>query len=152
MRGGITRFFLYSSGLILLITSVAKFISVFGHSHILNQTDPVFMIKWRQLLLVVGVIEALIAVFCFFGKNIIRQVGFVAWIATSFLLYRLMLVWIGYLQPCRCMGSIGDNLHISPDISDLIMRFVLAYLLVGSYVIILFWIFRQKRTNTIGVN
>jgi hypothetical protein len=40
------------------------------------------------------------------------------------------------------MGSLTDTLHISPVVADNIMKVVLAYLLIGSYVT-LFWLWRQ---------
>jgi hypothetical protein len=36
-------------------------------------------------------------------------------------------------RPCGCMGSLTTALHLSDQAADNIMKVVLAYLLIGSY-------------------
>jgi hypothetical protein len=66
-----------------------------------------------------------------------------AWLSTSFLIYRFGLVWAGYHKPCPCLGNLTDALHIPPQTADTAMKIILAYLLIGSYAT-LFWLWRQK--------
>ena len=139
----LSRVFLLSAGFLLLTTSVAKLISSVGHAHILASEDPILTIPFRYLFWIVGTLELVVAMVCFFGKNLKMQAGLIAWIATSFLTYRLSLTWIGYHRPCSCLGNLTDALHIRPETADLAMKIVLAYLLVGSYVM-LFWLWRQQ--------
>jgi len=65
-------------------------------------------------------------------------------LATSFLVYRIGLVLVGYYRPCSCMGSLTEELHISPEIADMAMKIILAYLLIGSYGSLI-WLWRKKR-------
>ena len=41
-------------------------------------------------------------------------------------------------------GQFSDELHISLQATDTVMKIILAYLFIGSYAI-LFWLWRQKR-------
>ena len=138
------RAFFFSSGMLLSITAIAKFVSAGGGAHILQTSDPIFFIPLHAVLWIVGLIELYIAMICFFGKRLSLQAGLVAWLATSFLLYRIGLVLVGYRKPCSCLGNLTDALHIPPQTADTAMKIILAYLLLGSYAT-LFWLWRQRK-------
>jgi hypothetical protein len=135
-------FFLLSAGVMLAITGFGKIMAQFGTVVALTVVDPIFGIQFKYLLLAVGMAELAVAAVCFFSKANRLGAILVVWLATSFVVYRLGLWWIGWHKPCSCMGSLTDTLHISPVVADNIMKVVLAYLLIGSYVT-LFWLWRQ---------
>lgn len=139
--------FTYSAGVLLLTTSTAKLISASGSARILQTSDPVLFLSFRDVFWVVGTIELVVAFICFFGKRLGLQVGLVAWLTTYFVVYRLGLLWVGYQKPCSCMGDLTDALHISPQVADNAMKIVLAYLLLGSYAT-LFWLWKEKRKQS----
>ncbi|HEY2330223.1 MAG TPA: hypothetical protein VGI63_10475 [Verrucomicrobiae bacterium] len=130
--------------MILLLTAAAKLVSSFGHGTILQTRDPLTGLQFQDLFRIVAGIEIAIALVCFFSKRIWIPAGLVAWLATSFLIYRIGLVLVGYHRPCSCMGNLTDALHIPPQTADTAMKIILAYLLIGSYAT-LFWLWRQKR-------
>jgi hypothetical protein len=128
----------------LAVTGLAKAFSAIGPARALDAFDPLIGIPFRQILLLVGLAELFIAFFCVFTDKRRLSLLAVAWISTNFLVYRLGLWFIGWHRPCGCMGNLTDLLHISPHAADTIMKGVLAYLLVGSYGILL-WQWRQRR-------
>ena len=130
-----------------MVTSVAKLISASGSARILQYPDPVFYISFRHVFWIVGGLELLVALVCFFGKRMGLQAGLVAWLASTFMAYRLNLVWVGWHKPCSCLGNLTDTLHISPQTADTAMKIVLGYLLLGSYAA-LFWLWKQRRKVT----
>jgi hypothetical protein len=140
----IARLFLYSAAVVLLLTAAAKFVSSTGHGLILLAIDPLTGFQFGNLFRMVGSIEIVIALVCFCGKRTWLQAGLVAWLATSFLAYRLGLVLVGWHKPCSCLGNLTDALHIPPQIADTAMKIILAYLLIGSYAT-LFWLWRQRK-------
>lgn len=147
------RVFIFSAGILLLITASAKIISSCGKSGILLTPDPIFSIRFRYVFQIVGCIELAVAAVCIFGKRVSLQAWLVAWLATSFLLYRLGLLWAGFHR-CSCLGNLTDSLHIPPALADTTMIVILAYLFMGSYAI-LFWHWTQGgsariTTPTIG--
>lgn len=141
--------FILSAGAILVVTGIAKVWASFGNSKLLAVSDPICGVPLGTVLLVVGLAEILVASVCFLGKRPLTATVLVAWLATTFLLYRCGLRWIGWHKPCSCLGNLTDALHISPQTADNIMKVVLAYLLIGSYGL-LFWHWRQARPQSDG--
>jgi hypothetical protein len=72
------------------------------------------------------------------------QTRLIGWLATSFVVYRLGLLWVGYHKPCGCLGSLTEALYLSPEAADASMKVVLAYLVVGSYATLI-WQWRRVR-------
>lgn len=142
MRRRIIVTFIFSVGILLLLTATAKLISSYGASKILNGVDPVFHVSFRFLFRAVAVVELGIGGVCLFSKNLNLRVGLIAAIATTFMLYRLGLYWMGFRGGCSCLGNLTDALHISPTLADRVMKIILGYLLIGSYGM-LFWLWRQ---------
>jgi hypothetical protein len=142
------RVFFLSSGVTLAITGGAKLLSAGGSAIILQRLDPVFGISFRTLFCVVGICEMIVAALCLFSKRIVLQAAIVAWMATSFGVYRLSLWWIGYQKPCQCLGSLTETLHISPTIADVTMKCILAYLIAGSYAALLWLWVRYRKELT----
>jgi len=140
------RLFLCFVAVILLAVAAAKVISSVGRDRILLERDPVSGLRFRDLFRVVSVVELLIALACLFSKRIWQSAALEAWLATSFLIYRIVLLWAGYRKPCPCLGNLTDVLHISPQTADTAMKIILGYLLVGSYAT-LFWLWKTNRRS-----
>lgn len=131
------RWFLRAAGALLFGTGLAKAFSAIGSARALDTLDPLIGIPFRQLFLLVGLTELLIAFFCIFTDKRRASLLAVAWISTNFLVYRIGLWCIGWHHPCGCMGNLAGMLHLSDRAADNIMKGVLAFLLVGSYAILL---------------
>ncbi len=126
------RAFLLSSAVIFAGTGVAKLLSTSADSRLLQMADPIVGIQVRYLLLAAGVIEVVVALVCLRARRPIFAATLVAWISTSFVVYRIGLWWMDWKQPCGCLGNLTDILHLTPQTADNIVKVVLAYLLVGS--------------------
>ena len=133
----IPKWFVLSAGAILAVTGIAKVWSGLGNSKFLAVADPITGIKFGQLMLAVGMAEIVIALVCFFSKRQTLALGLVAWMSTNFVVYRLGLWWMDWHRPCNCLGNLTDALHLSPQTADNIMKVLLAYLLFGSYGLLL---------------
>jgi len=142
----IIRLFIYSAGVLLLATAVAKLVSASGSAHVLQNSDPIFSISFRDVFRIVGTLELIVAIVCLLGRRMGLQIGLVACLSTNFVLYRFFLFWIGWHKPCPCLGNLTDALHIPPQIADMTMKIILAYLLIGSYAT-LFWLWRQRKKS-----
>jgi hypothetical protein len=145
------RLFVYSAGAILLITFAAKLVSSFGHAAILQTRDPLTGWQFQDLFRIAAGIEMVVALTCFFSKRVLFPAGLVAWLATSFLAYRICLMLVGYHRPCSCMGNLTDALHISPQTADTAMKIILAYLLIGSYGILFHQWWKNRKLASHGV-
>ena len=131
MRPKLFRPFIYTAGVLLLVTALAKLVSSQGDARILQSYDPILRIKFQQVFWVVGVVELIIAIICFLPVSFGWRTKLVAWLATNFVIYRVGLWLIGYQRPCPCLGNLTDALPISPSTADLALKILLGYLLVS---------------------
>jgi hypothetical protein len=126
------NWFIFSAGVTLAVTGVAKVFSASSNAGILGVQDPIFGVSFRHLMLLVGLAELVIAVICLHTNKQRLSLGLVAWIAASILLYRIGLWAMDWKGPCGCLGSLTDALPMSPKTVDWLMKALLAYLLIGS--------------------
>lgn len=145
----IAKGFLWSAAGILLLTAIAKFISAMGHAKILLEHDPVTGLTYRYLFYGIAIVETGVGLACVFNKHYAFSAGLVAWLSTSFVAYRVCLYNLHYPQPCHCLGNLTDAIHVSPRIADAAMKIILAYLLVGSYAMLLLLAKRAKSDRTV---
>jgi len=140
------KLFIYSAGVLLLITGVAKVITGFGSANVLALPDPIFKIQFRFVFWIVGGIEIVIAYICFLGKSQWFKIGIIAWLTTCFVFYRVGLHLVYYSKPCSCLGVMTEALGIQPELAASILKAVLCYLLIGSYGLLLFTCKSNKLT------
>ncbi len=133
----LTSYFVFSAATILAITGGAKIWTAFSGTTLLAIADPITGFSFRHLMLGAGIIEVLIVGVCLFSKSQILALSFMSWLATSFFVYRIGFLWVGWHKPCGCMGNLTDALHIPPQTADTTIKFILAYLLIGSYGLLL---------------
>jgi hypothetical protein len=134
----IAFWFLRTAAVVLLVTGLAKVGSGLGNARILSVQDPIFGITFGKLLPAAGIAEVLLGLACFSNRFTPRlKLRLVAWLATNFLVSRIGLWCVGWHHPCSCMGSLAGALHLSDFAADRIMKWLLAYLLVGSYISLL---------------
>jgi len=89
-------------------------------------------------------VEVAVGIVCLARKRTYIQAGLLAWLGTNFAAYRIGLLLIGY-HTCPCLGSLTDALRLSRHMADTILKIVLAYLLIGSYVVLCcLWLQRRK--------
>jgi hypothetical protein len=125
-------FFIRSSGVLLLLSAAAKIVSAAGSAPILGVPDPVLAIPFRHEFFLVGLIETFIGAYCLVGSRPFVQLGLIGWLATSFAVYRLGLLWLG-VHICKCFGTLSDAFHMSTTTANVISLVLFAYLLLGSY-------------------
>jgi hypothetical protein len=140
--------FMYVASVLLLVTALAKIISSAGSTRILQESDPILMLPYRWVFLAVGWVELILALICIFGNRLMLKLSLIAWLATIFLMYRIGLWWIDWKRPCKCLGNLTDTLHIPAQTAETIMKMIVGYLLVGSY-LSLFWFWRQSKKSNL---
>ena len=138
------KWFLYSAAALLFLTGASKVYSAFGDGKILDAEDPIVGVTYAQLILWLGVAELIVAALSLYSKTQRVSLRLIAGMATSFLGYRVLLWYTHSPRPCACMGHLADPLGLSPETADTIMKVVLAYLLVGSYVTV-GWLGKQTQ-------
>jgi len=131
-----TRIFITTAGVILTITAFAKLISASQSAGYLDLRDPLFeFLTNRQVLSGAAAVELVIVILLMWVKNDQKRLALVAWISSMFLLYRVSIHFVktpGYV-PCPCLGNAAAWIHVAPSHLDWAIKALLAYLLIGSY-------------------
>jgi len=131
-KPGLIRVFEVIAALCLLATAPAKLFSSLGSSKILTMDDPIFTVHFRTVFVAAGALEGGIGIYCLFSKRVWRPLVLIAYVSGLLILYRVGLLIVHYHSPCPCMGTLTDALHISPANADLAMKWLLAFLTIGS--------------------
>ena len=131
------RLFRRSVALLLLSTAAAKLISAGGHAAILDFPDPLLVLRNRQLLVLVALVEIIIAAALLSRLSVQTRYLLVAWLSSNFILYRLGLHVLSPGKPCPCLGTITERLRLSPDQVNGVLWGVALYLLAGSIIVLI---------------
>ena len=140
----VIKFFIRSAGAILLAAALMRFLIVAGGSPTLLMPEPALGIPLRYAVLLVGGFELVVALICLFGRQTGLQLGWLAWLATNYAVYRIGLLKMGLHQQATCIGSLTDPLHLVRGTTGLVIELIPIYLLLGSYAAV-FWLWRESR-------
>jgi hypothetical protein len=130
--GKTERLFVQSAGTLLALTGVAKLISARGDVRVLDTQDPLLLLDYRWVFILTGAVELILAVFLLCSRRKDCKLPAIAWLASSFAMYRLGLLYLGVTAPCRCLGTLTTALHIPPNTADAWLKGVVFYLVIGS--------------------
>jgi hypothetical protein len=132
-------------GVVLLLTAIAKIVSAFGTAEVLILPDPIFGVEFRHLFIAVALIEIGVALLCILGKSQTLNAVCIAWLASSFVFYRLGLKLVGYRKPCGCLGSLEGAIHLSSDQANVLLKIIIAFMFASSCAILV--LESQKRSS-----
>ena len=127
------RLFIYSAGAILLAAALDRFFIAMGDTQFLALPEPILGIPLRFALLVVGGLELLVALICLFGRQTSLQLGWLAWLATNYLIYRIGLVAMHCQSQASCISGLGNPLQLTRGTMGGMTAAVPLYLLLGSF-------------------
>jgi len=65
------------------------------------------------------------------------KLNLIAWLATTLFLYRVGRLWMDAPNLGDCLANLNDQIPVSPRINTWVMLAVLAWLLLGSYGLII---------------
>lgn len=155
MQSKVIRLFSYSAGALLLAAAMGTFISIWAGTGLIHPHDPIFTISIPKLFWIVGGLELLIALICLFRKQVFLQVALVFWLAMNFTFYQIGLWQTGISGGFKgYLGDVSAAFGISCSTADMMLKAVFFYLLIGSFLSLLWlWIRKESvetQTNTNG--
>jgi hypothetical protein len=121
-----------SAIVILVVTASAKLFSASGSAPLLDYPDPLFGLANRHLMILVGLIELGVAVGLLSALDIRRKHLLLAWLSTSFLVYRLAFYVLNPDKSCPCLGTLGEKLRLGQTTTNALLWSTVLYLLIGS--------------------
>jgi len=146
------RYFIPIAGVILLAAALTRFLIATGSAQVLALPDPMLGIPLRYAVLAVGAFELVVALICLFGRRIGIQTGWLAWLATNYVVF-----WIGlfsmHIHPqATCVGSLTDPLHLSRGLTGLIVQLLPFGVMLGSYAALLQpWLAKRVKVESPSV-
>jgi hypothetical protein len=138
------KLFIYSAGGILLAAALIRFVIAAGSAPVLAMPEPVLGLPLRHAVLLIGGFEFVVALICLFGRQTGLQLGWLAWLATNYMVYRIGLLTMGMHQQGTCIGSLTDPLHLTRGTIGMMVGFLPFYLLLGSYAAFI-WLWWEGR-------
>ncbi len=117
---------------ILVLTAAAKLFSVGGDAVLLELPDPVFGLKYRHMMVLMGLAEILVAAMIFWLGNSQRSLVAIQGFSAAVLVYRVSVEMVGPGALCPCLGTLHEKLGLSEGAVEITTLSLLAYLLVGS--------------------
>jgi hypothetical protein len=133
-----TKQFIHSAGAVLMAAALIRFITATGAAPALSLPEPMFGIPLRYSVLAVGILELIGALICLIGCQTGIQLGWVAWLATNYVVFRIALWFMHCHQQATCIGRLTDPLNLARGVTGFITGSLPLYLLIGSYSAI-FW-------------
>lgn len=130
-----TRFyygFVKMAGAVLMLTCLAKLISVFGSAEALRLPDPLFGLQSRKVMLLSALVEAFVVCVLLGKATPSTKLASVLWLSLNFANYRISLWLMGVGAPCPCMGSIYGLLGVDSGTMNRVLGGIVVALLVGS--------------------
>jgi len=121
--------------MLFLITWTCK---VRGIQPYLNEPAPLFGLANRTVLLLAGVLHLAFGVCLLAMRDLISQGLLVQWAGLNCFLYRMAMVWMaGMRTPYPMENFVGWRLGAKPETVDLCWNIFIAYLILGSSVLML---------------
>ena len=144
-----SRLFLWSTGILLLLTGTAKILSAMGTGVILTAREPVFGLTYRAIFWCTAILESGVGASCILARSPLSNCLLVLWLSAGFWSYRVALYFTGFERSCTCFGNLTEAIGLPADVTDGIMIGILCYLTIGSIGMILYLRRRHKKETTI---
>jgi DNA-directed RNA polymerase subunit RPC12/RpoP len=140
----VIKLFIYSAGAIFLAAALERLLIIAGDTQALTLPDPLLGIPLRYAVLLVGTFELAMAMTCLFGRQVGVQLGWLAWLTTNYMVFRIGLLTMNCHQQATCVGSLTDPLHLTQGVTGFMLGLLPVYLLLGSYAAII-WLWMEGR-------
>jgi len=142
-----TDLFQTSAGALLLAMASALFlINTTSPVDLITPHDPILGFSIKTVFWTIGCIAFLIALDCLFGTQLFRPMFLLAWLVTSFLVYRIGLISAGIHGLTGLLGGFPYAFGMSAEIANGLIQTILGYLFLGSYGT-LWWLARQRKLD-----
>jgi hypothetical protein len=114
-----------------------KLYSTSGSAKILDLPEALLPMTNRHAMLLTGLLELLTSLGLIFGKQNIPKLISIAWLGSNFVLYRAASLLLVVGKPCPCLGSMTEKIPVSPLLMELVLRSVVIYLILGSFLFLI---------------
>jgi hypothetical protein len=135
----------YATAVVLVVQGVVFCFTAGVRLRLLEEPDSVLGVSNRVVLLVVGLLYLIIGVCLFAVRTPMTGAIWLLWLGLSCLLYRVGLVWMGVVGSPPILEAVGLKCGIRPTSLDTFWKGFMAYLVIGSALVLFSEWRRTKR-------
>lgn len=127
------EYFVFGVAVTSFVAAMLVLLSATGTGHILDDSDPFLFLSSRQVFYLVGGLGFVLSAFLLVLQNRLQtKLLLIAWLSTSFLVYKIGLSRTNEPNYFSCLGNLDEMLQISPKAFDRIASIILILMLGGS--------------------
>lgn len=148
-------YFLDATAVLLFCAAMLNLLSAAGSAPVLNQPDALLQLNDklalsnRWVLVLKAAFELFVSRLLLMEKNPWKKLGWMAWLATNLLIYRIVIWWLGAANFSDCVGNLIDWFTLSPRLLCALSTVLLALMFAGSYgLLLLNWLTERTPAKT----
>jgi DNA-directed RNA polymerase subunit RPC12/RpoP len=113
---------------------------------LLNAPDPLFGFANRTVLLLAGALHLALSGCLFAMRDLVNRMVAALWVGLNYFFYRAAMVWVMEITtPLPMENFVGWRRGVKPETVDLYWKLFIAYLVIGSSVLMLLELWRLKQ-------
>ena len=141
----IQEWFVFSAAVLLFVTAACVLLGATSNVSLLDRADPILPLPSRLLFGLVGGLELALSAYLLLGRDMLKKLLLVAWLAACALVYHFGLASSGEANLLVCLGNLTDRIPVRPNTLNWIVPGTLGWLLLGSGVLLVVdWVARRK--------
>ena len=137
-----------SIGGLFVAVAAALFFGSCVDAHVLLPHDPIFGISTRYLFWITSGLCLAMALVSLSGESDFKRSLLTVWMVTTLVVYRFGYIWLGSHGLEGYLGSISDAFGVSTATAEMAADAALAYLVLGSYFVLIGLWLQTKRTGS----
>jgi len=131
MQPNVTKLFNHLAGALLLGVATGFLLVNSTNAALAQAHEPFLALSINTLFWLGSCLTFLVAMYCLFGAQPLRQAALVIWLAVAFLLYQAGLVLSGARRLSAFLAGFKATFGISPGIAGWMLEIIFALLLLG---------------------
>ncbi len=137
--------YVYSGTAILLVLAAVTPFVITERLMVLHRSDVLFGLSNRNLLVLAGLLHLAVSGYVFAARSLTTQATVLLWLGLKHLIYRAGLVWMHVPEPPPVLEAVGLKCGIRPALLDTFWKGFIAYLIIGSALVLFSEWRRAKR-------
>lgn len=140
--------YVYSTAGVLVAVSLVMLLAAFEDWALLRRRDALFGVTIRTVLIVAGLLHLAISGWVLATRDVVNQALLLLWAGVNHVFYYAGLAWLKAATPLPILRVLGMKVGIHARTLDFCWKLWMAYLVVGSLLVLVFEWRRRKRLAT----
>ncbi len=146
--GTFCRAYTLFTSLVLVVMTLVMLAASLEDWALLRRRDALLGVTIRTVLIVAGLLHLVISGWVFATRDVVNQALLLLWVGVNHLVYRAGLAWLKAATPLPILRVLGMKVGIPARTLDFCWKLWMAYLVIGSLVVLVLAWRRRKRLAT----